>query len=76
MYQSLKYKDLNKPDHECLLKKSLYRLKQASKAWYKKFVDYVHILGFSRNTLDHSLFIYRNGYFYDLYFIVRQMISF
>jgi len=61
MYQPLGYMDPDKPDHVCLLKKSLYGLKQASRAWYKRFVDNFHTLGFSQSTSDHSLFIYRNG---------------
>nr|KYP50110.1 hypothetical protein KK1_028093 [Cajanus cajan] len=28
---------------------------------YKRFANYVRTLGFSHNTLDHSLFIYRQG---------------
>jgi len=61
MYQPLGYRDRDKPDHVCLQKKSLYGLKQALRPWYKRFVDYIHTLGFSHNTSDHSLFIYRSG---------------
>ena len=43
------------------MKKSLYGLKQAPRAWYKRFADYISTLGFSHNTSDHSLFIYRHG---------------
>ena len=58
MHQPMGFRDPNHPNHVCLLKKSLYDLKQTPRAWYKRFVDYVSTLGFSHNTSDHSLFIY------------------
>ena len=61
MHQPMGFRDPQKPNHVCLLKKSLYGLKQASRAWYKRFADFVHTLGFSHSTSDHSLFIYRQG---------------
>ncbi|XP_055824394.1 uncharacterized mitochondrial protein AtMg00810-like [Solanum dulcamara] len=59
MYQPLGYRDPDRLNHVCLLKKSLYGLKQASQAWYKQFTDYFHTLGFSHINTDHSLFVYR-----------------
>jgi len=61
MHQPMGFRDPQKPNHVCLLKKSLYGLKQASRARYKRFADFVHTLGFSHSTSDHSLFIYRQG---------------
>ena len=34
----------------CKLKKSMYRLKQASKQWYLKFNDTITTFGFKENT--------------------------
>ncbi|KAK4364469.1 hypothetical protein RND71_015827 [Anisodus tanguticus] len=45
----------------CLLKKSLYGLKQAHRAWYNMFSGFVSKLGFSHSKFDQSLFIYRKG---------------
>jgi len=61
MHQPMGFRDPRKPNHVCLLKKSLYGLKQAPWAWYKRFADFVHTLGFSHSTSDHSLFIYQQG---------------
>jgi hypothetical protein len=41
------------------LKKSLYGLKEAPRAWYQRFANYVTTTGFRYSTSDHSLFIYR-----------------
>ena len=57
MYQPLGNRDQNHPNHACLMKKSLYGLKQALRAWYKRFADYVHTLGFYESTSVHSLSI-------------------
>ncbi|XP_076946700.1 receptor-like protein EIX2 [Bidens hawaiensis] len=61
MNQPPGFRDKNFPDHVCRLKKSLYDFKQASRAWYQRFTDYVTHLGFRPSSSDHSLFIYRHG---------------
>ena len=61
MHQLLGVRDLSHPDYVCLLKKSLYDIKQAPRAWYKRFANYVSRLGFSHSKADHSLFIYCQG---------------
>ncbi|XP_050895279.1 uncharacterized mitochondrial protein AtMg00810-like [Lathyrus oleraceus] len=61
MHQPLGFKDPVNPHHVCLLRKSLYGLKLAPRAWYKRFVDYVSSIGFSQSKCDHSLFIYKKG---------------
>ncbi|KAK4344143.1 hypothetical protein RND71_037237 [Anisodus tanguticus] len=63
MHQPLGFRDPKYPHHVCLLKKSLYELKQAPRAWYKRFADYVSSIGFSHSRSDNSLFIYRRGTF-------------
>ncbi|KAI3518344.1 hypothetical protein L1887_06964 [Cichorium endivia] len=61
MHQPLGFRDKSRPDHVCLLKKSLYGLKQASRAWYTRFAEHVTHIGFSQSLSDHSLFIYKHG---------------
>jgi hypothetical protein len=49
------------PDLDCRLHKSLYGLKQASRAWYSRFATYLLSLGFVEAKADTSLFIFRRG---------------
>ena len=39
--------------HVCKLKKALYRLKQAPRAWYARIDSYLQSLGFSK-SITHS----------------------
>ncbi|XP_057424703.1 uncharacterized mitochondrial protein AtMg00810-like [Lotus japonicus] len=61
MHQPLGFRDSNHPYYVCRLRKSLYGLMQAPRAWYQRFADYVSTIGFQHSTSDHSLFIYRRG---------------
>lgn len=47
------------PSHVCRLKKSLYDLKQAPRAWYTKLRVVLQSWGFSRAVFDASLFLKR-----------------
>jgi hypothetical protein len=49
------------PDLVCHLRKSLYRLKQAPRAWYIRFAIYLTTLGFIEAKSDISLFIFHRG---------------
>jgi hypothetical protein len=45
-----------KENHVCLLKKSLYGLKQSLRQWYHRFDSYVSSHGFERSPYDASAF--------------------
>nr|GEU34866.1 putative polyprotein [Tanacetum cinerariifolium] len=49
--------DLTKPDHLCLLYKSIYRLKQAPCAWFHRLIKALQTLGFRGSTIDPSVLI-------------------
>nr|GEV00723.1 copia protein [Tanacetum cinerariifolium] len=61
MHQPMGFRDSSYPNHVCLLKKLLYGLKQASRAWYQRFAEFVSTIGFVDIKCDYSLFIYRRG---------------
>ncbi|KAK4363537.1 hypothetical protein RND71_018778 [Anisodus tanguticus] len=61
MHQHLGFRNPVHPDYVCCLNKSLYGLKQAARAWYQQFADFVSSIGFSHSKSDHSLFIYSKG---------------
>jgi hypothetical protein len=60
-YQPTGFVDPAQPDLVCRLHKSLYRLKQAPRAWYSRFATYMTTLGFIEAKSDTSLFIFRHG---------------
>ena len=45
------------PDYVCRLKKTLYGLKQASRAWFGKIAQYLNFCGFKSSCVDPSLFV-------------------
>ena len=45
----------------CKLKKSIYRLKQASRQWYLKFHQVILSFGFEMNMLDECIYHKFNG---------------
>jgi hypothetical protein len=49
------------PDLVCRLRKSLYGLNQAPRAWYSRFATYLTTLGFIEAKSDTSLFIFRRS---------------
>ena len=65
-----------KEDHVCLLKKSLYGLKQSSRQWYKRFDSFMVGSGYSRSSYDSCVY-FRNthdGSFIYLLLYVDDML--
>ena len=65
-----------KEDHACLLKKSLYRLKQSPRQWYKRFDDFMLEHDFLRNQYDSCVYFkwLPNGSFVYLFIYVDDML--
>ena len=55
------FKNQSKPNHVFKLKKAIYGLKQASRAWYTTLKNVLLELGFDNSRADSSLFIYRKN---------------
>ncbi|GJY90357.1 retrovirus-related pol polyprotein from transposon TNT 1-94 [Tanacetum coccineum] len=53
--------DPNFPNHIYLLKKALYRLKQAPRAWYNKLSSFLIKHHFTKGIVDPTLFTRRHG---------------
>ena len=45
------------PNHVCKLKKAIYGLKQAARAWYNELKQFLVDIGFQKSQSDTSLFI-------------------
>nr|GEV57248.1 retrovirus-related Pol polyprotein from transposon TNT 1-94 [Tanacetum cinerariifolium] len=53
--------DPDKPNHVYRLKKALYGLKRAPRVWYDLLSSFLLFLGFSKGTVNPTLFISRKG---------------
>ncbi|GKE45985.1 retrovirus-related pol polyprotein from transposon TNT 1-94 [Tanacetum coccineum] len=53
--------DSNNPNHVYRLKKALYRLKQAPRAWYDLLSSFLLSKGFSKGKVDPTFFVRRAG---------------
>ncbi|CAM8922241.1 unnamed protein product [Rhodiola kirilowii] len=56
MRQPIGFINAELPEHVCLLKKSLYGLKQSPRLWYKRFDAFVLSIGFVRSNYDSCLY--------------------
>ncbi|XP_042519211.1 uncharacterized protein LOC122092995 [Macadamia integrifolia] len=61
MRQPEGFKEKGKEDFFCMLKKSLYELKQVSQQWYLKFDRVVTSLGFEENPIDQCIYLKLSG---------------
>ena len=60
----------------CHLKRSIYRLKQASRQWYLKFDGTIKKFGFQENVEDNSIYTkFKNEKFIFLILYVDDIIS-
>ena len=51
----------------CLLKKAIYRLKQAAKCWTEKFVEIIGKLGFGKVPTEPCIFTHPRGMILAIY---------
>jgi hypothetical protein len=61
MAQLIGFLDSAQPSHVCQLHKSLYRLKQAPRAWFERFTSHLLTMGFSASVAGASLFVLHHG---------------
>ena len=54
--QPLGFETHDKETHVCRLKKALYWLKQAPRAWYGRYDGFLMNLGFTKNKVDSNLY--------------------
>ncbi|GJZ16979.1 retrovirus-related pol polyprotein from transposon TNT 1-94 [Tanacetum coccineum] len=59
--QPNEFVDLDNPNHVYILKKALYGLKHAPRAWYDLLSSFMLSQGFSKGTVDPTFFISRKG---------------
>ena len=58
MSQPLGFIDKDNPTHVCKLKKTIYSLKQAPRAWYQKVKNFLLSSGFKNSYADAFLFVF------------------
>lgn len=61
MEQSEGFVDDNNPDKVCLLKRAIYGLKQASRAWNEKLNSVLSSMGFERSKCDPCVYVKRSS---------------
>ncbi|KAH0665792.1 hypothetical protein KY290_028018 [Solanum tuberosum] len=66
MSQPPGFTDPSRPDHVCLLKHSLYGLKQPPRMWNKQLTDALLSLGFMATWTKEGLFLSQHKYVTEL----------
>ena len=61
MSQPPGFVDSSRPNHVCLLSKSLYGLKQSPRAWFHKLTSALIEFGFLASSYDPSLFVHHSN---------------
>ena len=51
----------DKPHYVCCLKKAIYRLKQAPRAWFHRFSNFLLSHGFACSSVDPFMIVACNG---------------
>jgi hypothetical protein len=71
------FTDPQRSDAVCLLSRSLYGLRQAPRAWFTKFSEFVTSIGFSQSRSDSSLFVLHSstGTAYLLLYVDDMVLS-
>nr|GEZ70067.1 retrovirus-related Pol polyprotein from transposon TNT 1-94 [Tanacetum cinerariifolium] len=65
-------------DNVCLLKKSLYGLKQSLRQWYKRFDSFMVSNGYIRNQFDNCVYskkVFEESYVYLLLYVDDMLIA-
>lgn len=62
MEQPLSYTLKAHPGHVCKLKKALYGLKYAPRAWYVKIVEFLQFYGYHSTNANSSMFVKKDGH--------------
>ena len=70
MVQPKGFEVQGKEDLFCLLKKSIYRLKQSPRYWYRRFDDFIASLGFQRSSYDMCVYINSTTYKDNVYLLL------
>ena len=63
------FQDPHFPDHVLRLKKAVYDMKQAPRAWYDRLTNYLLDRGFQRGYIDRTLFVKKD----ENYLLVAQV---
>ena len=78
MTQPEGYVDFEKPNHVCLLKRSLYGLKQSLRQWYLRFDGFILIHGYLRCSFDCCVYyklISSSLYIYLLLYVDDMLVA-
>ncbi|KAH9657534.1 hypothetical protein KPL70_023118 [Citrus sinensis] len=79
MTQPEGYVDSEKPNHVCLLKRSLYGLKQSPRQWYLRFDEFMLSHGYLRCSFDCCVYyklISSNLYIYLLLYVDDMLVAY